>query len=83
VASTTSIGTNALTTKPRSIWKSVAKMNHRLRWPFLSSPVDSAAPTEPAGLRTACQPGNEKETSPAFHLLFSADAQPDEETIGQ
>lgn len=42
-------GTKAPNTKPQSIMEFVNRMNHRFRVPLLSSPLDSAQPTLPAG----------------------------------
>jgi hypothetical protein len=49
VMSTTTVATMAEMKKARSIWTFVKRMNHLLRVPCLSSPVDSAQPTLPAG----------------------------------
>lgn len=46
-------GTKAPKTKPRSIMLLVKRMNQRLRVPLLSSPLDSAQPTLPAGYSPA------------------------------
>ena len=46
---TRTIGTNAATTKPMSIWTLVNMMNHLFLCPALSSPVLSAHATLPAG----------------------------------
>ena len=45
----TMVATMAATKNAISIWTLVKRMNHLLRLPDLSSPVDSAQPTEPAG----------------------------------
>ena len=42
-------GTKAPKTNPQSIMEFVNKMNHLFRVPLLSSPLDSAQPTLPAG----------------------------------
>lgn len=49
VIRTTTVATIALMKKARSICTLVKRMNHLLRVPSLSSPVDSAQPTLPAG----------------------------------
>lgn len=46
---TTTVAAMAEMKNPRSICTFVKRMNHLLRVPSLSSPVDSAQPTEPAG----------------------------------
>ena len=43
------MGTRLAATKPKSICTVVNMMNQRFRWPSLSSPVDSAQATLPAG----------------------------------
>lgn len=49
VIRTTTVATIALMKKARSICTLVKRINHLFRVPSLSSPVDSAQPTLPAG----------------------------------
>jgi hypothetical protein len=48
--------------------KLVKKMNHLLRWPFLSSPVDSAHATDPAGLEAVSKSSEVSGTGPLTTL---------------